>query len=166
MNLSLRPFEKNDLPHLPVWSGAVGSYKYMQKVTPLNYSTPADFKKWGKEFVWYAILLDGEAIGGVWVDRRRPGDSIGILGIIIGEPDVLGRGIGRRAISMAIECAVEILGVSRIRLTVRQANQRAVRSYRSVGFSVSGQGTTALPDGSSVPFFRMETEVSPFAEAI
>ena len=166
MDLSLRRFEQNDLPYLPIWSGAVGSYKYMQKVTPLNYSSPSDFSKWGDEFVWYAILLDGDPIGGVWVDRRRPGDFIGILGIIIGRPDVLGRGIGRRAISMAIENAVKILGVSRVRLTVRQANERAVRSYRSVGFIISGEGITALPDGSSVPFFRMEMEISPVAQAI
>lgn len=158
MNLVLRRFEENDLAYLDGWSHAVGAYRYMQKVTPLNYSTPEDLKKWGKDFVWFAITIDHEAIGGVWVDRRRPGDSLGILGIIIGRPDILGKGIGRRAISMAIHEAIGILGVTRIRLTVRKENVRAIRAYRSVGFEVSGQGTTTLEDGTSVHFYRMETE--------
>jgi len=166
MNLSLRRFEENDLPQLQGWSNAVGSYRYMQKVTPLNFEKPEDLHRWGIDYVWYAIILNDEAIGGVWVDRRRPGDETGILGIIIGRPDILGRGIGRRVIVMAIDRAVDILGLTRIRLTVRQANERAVRSYRSVGFTVSGEGSTVLPDGSSVPFYRMETDTECLAEAI
>lgn len=166
MELSLRRFEKNDLPQLERWSNAVGSYKYMQKITPLNYEKPEDLSRWGDDFVWYAIVLGNDTIGGVWVDRRRPGDTLGILGVIIGRPDILGRGIGRRAIRMAIDRASDILDLSRIRLTVRQANERAVRSYRSVGFQVSGEGSTLLPDGTSVPFFRMEMDIVDLAEAI
>lgn len=166
MQPTLRRFQESDLKHLKRWSSAVGSYRYMQKITPLNYQEPSDLKRWGTDFVWFAILLHGEAVGGVWVDRRRPGDAIGILGIIIGRPDILGRGIGRRAIAMAISEAVRILGLERIRLTVRQDNERAVRSYTSSGFTVTGGGTTVLPDGTPVPFYRMELEVSPEARAI
>ena len=160
MSLSLRRFEENDLLQLDSWSHAVGSFKYMQKVTPLNYSSPSDLKNWGKDFVWFAIIMDDEAIGGVWVDRRRPGDTLGILGIIIGRPDSLGKGIGRRAISMAIQEAAHILRITMVRLTVRKANERAIRAYRSVGFEVTGEGSTNLADGTSVPFYRMETGIS------
>lgn len=158
MNLSLRRFEECDLVHLDSWSHAVGAHKFMQKVTPLNYSCPEDLNNWGNNFVWFAITLGDTAIGGVWVDRRRPGDSLGILGIIIGRPDILGKGIGRRSISIAIKEAVRILGITRVRLTVRKANERAIRAYRSVGFEVSGEGKTTLEDGAIVPFYRMETE--------
>lgn len=166
MDLSLRPFEVEDLEKLGEWSSAVGSYRYMQKVTPLNYSGPSDLKDWGSSFVWYAIVIDGDAVGGVWIDRRRPGDDIGILGIIIGRPDILGQGIGRRAIEMAIDGAVKVLAVRRIRLTVRSTNERAVRAYRSVGFEIDGEGVTSLPDGTQVPFFRMEKDLSPIRKAI
>ncbi|MCK5133542.1 MAG: GNAT family N-acetyltransferase [Candidatus Sabulitectum sp.] len=160
MNLSLRRFEEKDLVQLDSWSHAVGAYKYMQKITPLNYSSPDDLSQWGKDFVWFAITIDHEAIGGVWVDRRRPGDTLGILGILIGRPDILGKGIGRRSITTAIREAVRILGITRVRLTVRKANERAIRAYRSVGFEVSGQGTTTLDDGTSIPFYRMESDVT------
>lgn len=166
MNLSLRRFEKGDLSQLDAWSRAVGSYKFMQKVTPLNYEKPEDLDRWGIDFVWYAVVLDTETIGGVWVDRRRPADEVGILGIIIGKPDVLGMGIGRKVIGMAIERASAVLKLTKIRLTVRQANERAVRSYRSVGFTVTGKGVTPLPDGTPVPFFRMETDVVSIADAV
>lgn len=166
MNLSLRPFQKNDLQHLDRWSSAVGAGRFMQKVTPLGYQGPDDLSRWGGDYVWYAIELDEQAIGGVWVDRRRPGDSIGILGVIIGRPEYLGRGIGRRVIPMAMELASGILGLTTIRLTVRQANERAVRSYRSVGFQVTGRGTVLLPDGTPAPFYRMETRISPDRRAV
>jgi len=159
MNLVLRRFEENDLAYLDTWSHAVGAHKYMQKVTPLNYSSPVDLKKWGRDFVWFAITIDNTAIGGVWVDRRRPGDTLGILGIIIGRPDILGKGIGRRSISIAMQEAVRILGITRVRLTVRKANERAIRAYRSTGFDISGQGTTTLGDGTSIPFYRMESDL-------
>jgi hypothetical protein len=75
MNMSLRRFQERDLLHLNKWSHAVGSYRYMQKITPLNYSKPSDLARWGIDFVWFAITIDSEAVGGVWIDRRRPGDS-------------------------------------------------------------------------------------------
>jgi len=159
MNLVLRRFEEKDLTLLDPWSHAVGAHKCMQKVTPLNYSAPGDLNKWGENFVWFAITIDETAIGGVWVDRRRPGDTLGILGIIIGRPDILGKGIGRRSISIAMQEAVRILGINRVRLTVRKANERAIRAYRSTGFEVSGQGTATLEDGTSIPFYRMESDI-------
>ncbi|MCK5842267.1 MAG: GNAT family N-acetyltransferase, partial [Candidatus Sabulitectum sp.] len=64
----------------------------------------------------------------MWVDRRCPGDT---LEIIIGRPGILGKGIGRRSISIAMQEAVRILGITRVRLTVRKANERAIRAYRS-----------------------------------
>ncbi|MCD4709142.1 MAG: GNAT family N-acetyltransferase [Candidatus Sabulitectum sp.] len=166
MTLSLRRFEEIDLALLDQWSHAVGAHKYMQKITPLNYSSPEDLKNWGKDFVWFAITINEEAIGGVWVDRRRPGDTLGILGILIGRPDILGKGIGRRSITIAMQEAARILGITSVRLTVRQANERAIRAYRSVGFRVSGEGSTSLADGTQVPFYRMVTDVTDFAEAI
>ncbi|MCK5785726.1 MAG: GNAT family N-acetyltransferase [Candidatus Sabulitectum sp.] len=159
MNLSLRRFEEKDLAHLDAWSHAVGAHKYMQKITPLNYSSPGDLDHWGTDFVWFAITVNGEAIGGVWIDRRRPGDTLGILGILIGRPDILGKGIGRRSIETAIREAVQVLGISRVRLTVRKANERAIRAYRSTGFEVTGEGTATLEDGTSVPFYRMESDI-------
>jgi RimJ/RimL family protein N-acetyltransferase len=159
MSLSLRRFEEKDLLHLDKWSHAVGSYRYMQKVTPLNYSEPSDLSKWGEDFVWFVIMRNHEPIGGVWIDRRRPGETLGILGILIGKPDILGRGIGRVAISMAIREAITILGITSVRLTVRKANERAIRAYSSVGFEVTGQGSVTISDGSSVPFYRMESDL-------
>jgi RimJ/RimL family protein N-acetyltransferase len=157
MHLFLRRFEKGDLKHLDPWSRAVGSQRFMQKVTPLGYSSLADLDHWGSSFVWYAIVLDGETIGSTWVDRRRREDSLGIPGIIIGRPDKLGRGIGRRAIAMVMANASSIMGIHRFRLTVRQSNLRAIRAYESSGFQVTGQGVTRLSDGTPVPFYRMET---------
>ncbi len=158
MNLRLRRFEKSDFAKLNNWVQAVSADNYMQKVTPLNVESVEDLDYWGINYVWFAITVNEVAIGGVWIDKRRPNDTLGILGILIGSPEKLGKGIGRQAISLAIAEAQQILGITQVRLTVRKTNQRAIRAYRSVGFEVSGKGTTTLETGLVVPFYRMETE--------
>ena len=158
MILHLRRFEESDFTQLGNWARAVSADNYMQKVTPLNVESIDDLDNWGINYVWFAIVVDDTAIGGVWIDKRRPNDTLGILGILIGCPEKLGKGIGRQAISMAIAKAQTILGITQVRLTVRKTNERAIKAYRSVGFEVSGKGSTTLETGLVVPFYRMETE--------
>ncbi len=158
MNLRLRRFEESDFALLNNWVQAVSADNYMQKVTPLNVESVEDLANWGVNYVWFAIIVNEVAIGGVWIDKRRPNDTLGILGILIGSPEKLGKGIGRQAIALAIVEAQQILGITQVRLTVRKTNERAIRAYRSVGFEVSGKGSTTLDTGLVVPFYRMETE--------
>jgi diamine N-acetyltransferase len=53
-------------------------------------------------------------------------------------PGYRSMGVGRRAVSAALKCAFQDLGVKRAWLRVHQSNAAAVRLYKSAGFRVEG----------------------------
>lgn len=64
--------------------------------------------------------------------------------ITIGEPDTWGRGYGTEATRLMMDHAFGALGLHRVGLTVFAFNDRAIRSYRSVGFVVEGRAREAI----------------------
>ena len=64
--------------------------------------------------------------------------------ITIGEKDSWGRGHGTEATRLMIDHAFGGLGLHRVALTVFGFNERAIRSYRSVGFVVEGRAREAI----------------------
>lgn len=161
MKVFIRRITERDLDNLQAWSEAIGSQAYMQKVSPQSFNG-ADLSGWGEDYIWFVITADGRDVGSVWVERRRRDSAEGVLGIIIGDPCLLGRGIGRRAIDLATREARFIMGIDLMRLTVRMSNIRAIRAYQSCGFIVTGSGTVRLADGTPVPFYRMENCGTPY----
>jgi len=64
--------------------------------------------------------------------------------ITIGEPDCWGRGFGSEATALMLEHAFGILGLHRVSLAVFEYNERAIRAYRRVGFTVEGRSREAI----------------------
>jgi RimJ/RimL family protein N-acetyltransferase len=64
--------------------------------------------------------------------------------ITIGEKDAWGSGYGTEATRLMVDHAFVALGLHRVALTVFAFNERAVRSYRSVGFVVEGRAREAI----------------------
>lgn len=64
--------------------------------------------------------------------------------ITIGEKDAWGRGYGTEATRLMVGHAFAGLGLHRVGLTVFAFNDRAIRSYRSVGFVVEGRAREAI----------------------
>jgi RimJ/RimL family protein N-acetyltransferase len=64
--------------------------------------------------------------------------------ITIGEKDAWGDGYGTEAARLMIDHAFRGLGLHRVGLSVFSFNERAVRSYRSVGFVVEGRAREAI----------------------
>jgi RimJ/RimL family protein N-acetyltransferase len=64
--------------------------------------------------------------------------------ITIGEKEAWGHGFGTEATRLMIDHAFGSLGLHRIGLTVFAFNERAIRSYRSVGFVVEGRAREAI----------------------
>jgi RimJ/RimL family protein N-acetyltransferase len=85
-----------------------------------------------------AILVDGRHVGNVVLDQidRRIGKAR--LHIYVGEPDARGRGVGRRAVGLAVALAFEALGLHKVWLTVHARNRAAIRAYRAAGFAIEG----------------------------
>jgi len=64
--------------------------------------------------------------------------------ITIGEKDAWGRGYGTEATALMMGHAFGGLGLHRIALSVFAFNERAIRSYQSVGFVIEGRAREAI----------------------
>ena len=90
-------------------------------------------------------LRDGDRLIGTCALSQLDRDNgSALFHITIGEKDMWGAGYGTEATRLMIGHAFEGLGLHRVALTVFAFNERAVRSYRSVGFLVEGRAREAI----------------------
>jgi RimJ/RimL family protein N-acetyltransferase len=90
-------------------------------------------------------LRDGERLIGTCALSQLDADNgSALFHITIGEPDAWGHGYGTEATRLMIDHALGALGLHRVGLTVFSFNERAIRSYRSVGFVVEGRAREAI----------------------
>jgi RimJ/RimL family protein N-acetyltransferase len=61
------------------------------------------------------------------------------LGIMIGEHDCWGRGYGTETLYLVLDYAFSVLGLHNIMLSMAGYNERALRTYRRVGFREIGR---------------------------
>jgi RimJ/RimL family protein N-acetyltransferase len=61
------------------------------------------------------------------------------LGIMIGEQDCWGKGLGTETLYLVLDYAFSVLGLHNVMLSVAGYNERALRAYRRVGFREIGR---------------------------
>ncbi len=66
-------------------------------------------------------------------------DRTAMAGIFIGEADARGRGIGTEAMRLLLDYAFNLLNLNSVMLGVYDFNERAMASYRKVGFREIGR---------------------------
>ncbi len=93
-----------------------------------------------------AIHLRGtDRLIGTCAFSQLDGDNgSALFHITIGERDCWGRGYGTEATALMLEHAFGTLGLHRVALAVFAFNERAIRSYRKVGFVVEGRAREAI----------------------
>jgi RimJ/RimL family protein N-acetyltransferase len=64
--------------------------------------------------------------------------------ITIGEKDTWGRGHGTEAAQLMMDHAFRVLGLHRIGLSVFEFNERALRAYAKVGFTLEGRSRESI----------------------
>jgi RimJ/RimL family protein N-acetyltransferase len=90
-------------------------------------------------------VRDGDRLIGTGALSQLDADTgSALFHITIGERDAWGHGYGTEATRLMIEHAFAGLGLHRIALSVFAFNERALRSYRSVGFVVEGRAREAI----------------------
>ncbi len=86
----------------------------------------------------------GRLIGTCALSQLDADNGSALFHITIGEKDAWGHGFGTEATRLMIDHAFSSLGLHRIALSVFAFNERAIRSYRSVGFIVEGRAREAI----------------------
>lgn len=151
MEVTIRPFGPEDLPALEIWDNAINGAQYMSRRSPApNAAGPGQLAA----PLWFVIQLDGTSVGTVWLERGKAAGEA-ILGILLGDPLVFGRGMGRRAIDLALEQLKQTTAVSRVTLNVRVNNLRAIACYARCGFTIVGTSLKQLSDGRQVRYQTM-----------
>ncbi len=87
---------------------------------------------------------DDRLIGTCALSQLDADNGSALFHITIGEKDAWGHGLGTEATRLMIDHAFSGLGLHRVGLTVFAFNERAIRSYRSVGFVVEGRAREAI----------------------
>lgn len=89
-------------------------------------------------------LADDRLIGNCRIGPVDPRNRSARVGIVIGEREYLGRGYGTDAMRLLLQFGFDELNLHRIELRVHAYNERAIRSYRKLGFVEEGCSRSAL----------------------
>jgi diamine N-acetyltransferase len=109
---------------------------------------PEPLAQWEKQFdkrledqdkAHFVIEVDGTVIGGIGLHHRDRRAGSAQFGVGIYDPEYLGQGYGRDAIETLLGWAFQIQNYRRIWLETHALNERAVRSYRALGFVEEGR---------------------------
>lgn len=164
MAISLRQFKTEDLAVYEHWCAEIDANQYMSRFCPRAFN--------GRDvtdtslYEWYVIMVDGEDVGTVWLERNGLYDTVVTLGILIGKRVLLGTGIGREAIPLAIEQARKTLFFESVQLNVRRTNARAIACYKHCGFQVVDQRSKVGTDGEKIEYLKMQLSFSPPAASV
>jgi RimJ/RimL family protein N-acetyltransferase len=156
MTVRLRPFSSIDLKQHIAWAEAIEARQYMSRIFPKRFD--GSFNENNVHFRWYVIVYNDADVGSVWLEKQN--GNVTQLGIFIGNEELLGKGIGRKAIEQAILETISTMPAKTVRLNVRKNNKRAQACYEACGFKIVSQGIKTNDDGGErIEFYTMEKEI-------
>jgi RimJ/RimL family protein N-acetyltransferase len=92
-----------------------------------------------KDILHFAIEAGGLFIGDCGLHNVDRCSGTAEVGIGIGDRDYWGRGYGREALTLLVDYGFRLQNFRKLSLEVHGSNERAIRSYRSVGFVEEGR---------------------------
>ena len=157
MPVTLRPFSSIDLKQHIAWAEAIEARQYMSRIFPKCFD--GNFIENNMHFRWYIIMYNDADVGSVWLEKQNSDANVIQLSIFIGNEDLLGKGIGRKAIEQSISKSITTMPATKIRLNVRKRNKRALSCYKACGFKIVNQDIKTNDDGERIEFYTMEKEI-------
>ena len=94
----------------------------------------------GRDQAFAIVTLDGHAyVGNCALHDIHPVDRHATLGLVIGRKDHWGKGLGTEAVRLLCRYAFDELNLHRVVLSTYAINERGLRLYARVGFTVEGR---------------------------
>jgi len=163
--VTIRPITYDDTENIIKWRNS----EYVNsRFIDRRLFTKESHEAWLKNFVetgkvaQFIILLDGEAVGSVYLRDIDPDTKEAEYGIFIGEESARGKGVGTKSAKLILKYAFEELGLKKIFLRVLKNNPGAVRSYEKAGFKKIDRVDKLTVDGETLEVIFMELEKKDF----
>ncbi len=90
------------------------------------------------------VRESGRLIGTCAFSQLDGDNGSALFHITIGEKDIWSHGYGTEATGLMLDHAFGVLGLHRIALAVFAFNERAIRAYEKVGFSIEGRSRESI----------------------
>ncbi|OPX42788.1 acetyltransferase (GNAT) family protein [Ruminiclostridium hungatei] len=149
LEVKLRDVCTDDIHMIERWYVEIDGRNYLSRFRPKD----------SYFYGWYIIEADGIGVGTVWLEKEHLQDNTAALGIMIGNKDIFGKGVGERAIRSAIGKCRQILGFNSVILNVRESNSRAKKCYEKCGFKLEGIYDKFNEKGEGFKVLRMILEL-------
>ena len=163
--VTIRPITYDDTENIIKWRNS----EYVNsRFIDRRLFTKESHEAWLKKYVetgkvaQFIILLDGEAVGSVYLRDIDPDKKEAEYGIFIGEESARGKGVGTKSAKLILKYAFEELNLEKIFLRVFKDNPGAVRSYEKAGFKKIDRVDTLNIDGETLEVIFMELEKKDF----
>ena len=163
--VTIRPITYDDTENIIKWRNS----EYVNsRFIDRRLFTKESHEAWLKNYVetgrvaQFIILLDGEAVGSVYLRDIDTDTKEAEYGIFIGEESARGKGVGTKSAKLILKYAFEELGLKKIFLRVLKNNPGAVRSYEKAGFKKIDRVDTLTVDGETLEVIFMELEKKDF----
>jgi RimJ/RimL family protein N-acetyltransferase len=146
--VGIGPLMSQDVAPLFVWINDVEALSQDFAYRPTDKTA---FATWLNAFaadtsrVLFVIRVAGsaEAAGFLVLSAIQSVHRSAELGIRVGRESDRGRGIGKAALSLALDYAWDHLNLVRVQLRVLADNERAVKAYKACGFAIEGRHANA-----------------------
>lgn len=141
MNVSIRKFEKRDIPNKVKWINDPANNAFLHYDLPLEIGkTEAWFEKNKDRTDRYdaVIEVDGTPVGLIGLLSVDNINKKAEYYVALGEREYLGTGVAGRALSMMIEYAFTEMGLNRIYFYTEVDNVAAAKSCERMGFRREG----------------------------
>ena len=143
--LYLRAIERDDLQRCHDWMNDEDLRATLAQRYPISLAREADWieratRGQDPSHLTFAIcLFEGDRhIGNCSLEGIDRDNAVATFGILIGERDCRGRGLGEEATRTLCRYAFDELNLQKIRLDVYAANENAVKTYERAGFRKEG----------------------------
>lgn len=141
----LRGVERDDLDRCHAWMSDPDLRATLAQRYPMSLAREADWVERAtrgqdpSEMTFAICMADtGRHIGNCGLEAIDRDNRTATLGILIGEADCRGKGLGEDAVRALCRFAFDEMDLHKIRLDAYAFNARAIRTYERVGFRREG----------------------------
>jgi RimJ/RimL family protein N-acetyltransferase len=144
----LSPMSEEDAPQYATWLNDLEIASYLTMAVQA-IALPGEreyLRAHGSDHSYAVVTRDGDRlIGNVGLININHLERTCEIGVFIGAKDLWGQGYGREAMTLLMRYAFDYLNMRNIWLRAFAFNERAIASYRKLGFREIGRRRKAVP---------------------